>query len=66
MYMYMTLITSCVNSLRTCIQEGRGWGGGVTIVKCKPSFVCVRKMFASKHLSRELLSSLIKRNRVII
>lgn len=22
MYMYMTLITSCVNSLRTCIQEG--------------------------------------------
>lgn len=63
MYMYMTLITSCVNSLRTCIQE---WGGGVTIVECKPSFVSVRKMFASKHLSRELLSSLIKRNRVII
>lgn len=64
MYMYMTLITSCVNSLRTCIQEG--WGWGVTIVECKPSFVSVRKMFASKRLSRELLSSLIKRNRVII
>lgn len=53
----MTVIMSCVTYvyfLRKYIQakgEGEGEERG-TVFECKPSFVSVRKMFASKHLTR--------------
>lgn len=51
----MTVIMSCVTYvyfLRKYIQaKGEGEERG-TVFECKPSFVSVRKMFASKHLTR--------------